>query len=124
MFYPFFLVWYNLLWDLCAIAAFIVALLQWDYCSSYGFAGIVVGLLCCCNSVAVGLLCCSTAFVLPRPRPRRRAKRGARNLVYIYIYNIYLYITSSGVRDCDSNTNPVVFHDALISFFIIYIYIY
>ena len=70
----------GLLRDFCEIAAFIVALLLRDYCNSYGFAGIVVGLLCYCNSVAVGLLCCSTAFVLPRPRPRRRAKRGARNL--------------------------------------------
>ena len=80
MFYPFFLVWERrflslgqlparLLWDFCEIAAFIVALLLWDHCSSYGFAGIVVGFMSYCNSVAVGLLCCSTAFVLPRPRP-------------------------------------------------------
>ena len=107
MFYPFFLVLERrflslgplparLLWDFCEIAAFIVVLLLWAYCSSYGFAGIVVGLLCCRNSVAVGLMCCSTAFVLPRPRPRRRAKRGARNLVYIYIYNIVIYSSEEG----------------------------
>ena len=67
MFKPLFLIWERrflslgqlparLLWDFCEIVAFIVALLLWDYCSSYGFAGIVVGLLCYCCRITVDLL--------------------------------------------------------------------
>ena len=61
MFKPFFLIWERrflsfgqlparLLWNCCGISVrlqlSLLRVLLWDYCSSYGFAGIVVGLLC------------------------------------------------------------------------------